>query len=90
MNICSVRDTFGESAITLNKLLGLDIKPSRFEIVSQESTGNYDEFYENKEMPGAKDEGDIQTIGFDGKGVPVIKNEAAKIQARLGKGGSEF
>ena len=86
MNICSVRDTFGESAITLNKLLGLDIKPSRFEIVSQESTGNYDEFYENKEMPGAKDEGEIQTIGFDGKGVPVIKNEAAKIQARLGKG----
>ena len=25
-------------------------------------------------------------VGFDGKGVPVIKKEAAKIKARLGKG----
>jgi hypothetical protein len=25
-------------------------------------------------------------LGFDGKGVPVIKKKAAKIKARLGKG----
>lgn len=87
MDLCSVRDGFGESAVTLNKLLGLDIKVSRFEIVSQESTNHYDEFYENhKETPSAKDEGELQVIGFDGKGVPVIKKEATKIQARLGKG----
>lgn len=86
MDLCSVRDTFGESAVTLNNLLGLDIKPSRFEIVSQESIEYYNEFYVNKEMPDVKDEGEIHTIGFDGKGVPVIKKEAAKIQARLGKG----
>ena len=37
-------------------------------------------------MPTSKNEGEIRVIGFDGKGVPVIKSEAAKIQSRLGKG----
>ncbi|EFK10981.1 conserved hypothetical protein [delta proteobacterium NaphS2] len=47
---------------------------------------SYDEFYESKEPPSPESEGSVQVIGFDGKGVPVIKQEAAKIQARLGKG----
>jgi hypothetical protein len=37
-------------------------------------------------VPVAESEGEIHTIGFDGKGVPIIKSEAAKIQSRLGKG----
>lgn len=86
MNLCSVRDTFAESATTLNTLLGLDIKASRFEIVNQESTGSYDKFYKNKAMPSAQEEGQIRVVSFDGKGVPVIKKEAAKIQSRKGKG----
>ncbi|EFK12163.1 conserved hypothetical protein [delta proteobacterium NaphS2] len=86
MDLLSIRDSFGESSCTLQKLLNLKIHPSRYEVVNQESSNSYDEFYESKEPPSPESEGSVQVIGFDGKGVPVIKQEAAKIQARLGKG----
>jgi hypothetical protein len=86
MNLLGIRDSFGEGSVTLDKLLGCGVSPSRFEVVSRESAKSYDDFYENKEVPRAESEGEIHTIGFDGKGVPIIKSEAAKIQARLGKG----
>jgi hypothetical protein len=86
MDLLSVRDSFGESSCTLQKLLNLKISPSRFEVVNHESSNSYDEFYENKEPTSSKSEGAIQVIGFDGKGVPVIKKEATQIKARLGKG----
>lgn len=86
MDLLSMRDSFGESSCTLQKLLNLKISPSRYEVVNQESSNSYDEFYESKASPSPESEGAIQVIGFDGKGVPVIKREAAKIQARLGKG----
>jgi hypothetical protein len=86
MNIFDIRDSFKESQISLNKLLGLEISQSRFEIVNRESAVNYDKFYDQKLVPNSETEGEIQILGFDGKGVPVIKKEAAKIKARLGKG----
>ena len=86
MDLLSIRDSFGESSVTLNKLLGSGVSPSRFEVVNRESANSYDEFYEDKQLPTPESEGAIQTIGFDGKGVPVIKSEAAKLQPRLGKG----
>ncbi|SLM29818.1 hypothetical protein MTBBW1_20015 [Desulfamplus magnetovallimortis] len=42
MNICNIRDSFKESQISLNKLLGLEISQSRFEVISRESAINYD------------------------------------------------
>jgi len=86
MDFLSLRDSFTESATVLDKILGSGIGASRFQIVNRESASSYDEFYENKELPAQESEGEIQVIGFDGKGVPVIKSEAAKIQPRLGKG----
>ena len=86
MDFLSLRDSFGEASVTLNKILGSGVSPSRFQVVNRESANSYDEFYENKELPTPESEGTIQVIGFDGKGVPIIKSEAAKIQARLGKG----
>ena len=86
MDLLSIRDSFGEAAATLYKLLGLEISPSRFEVVNGESANSYDGFYENKELPAPESEGKIRVIGFDGKGVPVIKSEAAKITGRPGKG----
>lgn len=86
MDFLSLRDSFGESATVLDKILGSGIGASRFEVVNRESASSYDEFYENKQPPPRESEGEIQVIGFDGKGVPVIKSEAAKIQPRLGKG----
>ena len=86
MDTLSIRDSFKESEITLSKLLGLKVSSSRFEVVNQESGKNYDRFYEKKELPSSDSEGVIQVVQFDGKGVPVIKKEAAKLKVRQGKG----
>jgi hypothetical protein len=86
MDYLSIRDSFNESGTTLEKVLGLKISPSRFEVVSQDSSTSYDQFYEQKPPPDPESEGDLQVFGFDGKGVPVIKREFSELKARLGKG----
>lgn len=86
MDILSIRDSFSEASVTIKKLLGLEISPSRVEVVNGGSASSYDGFYEKKELPVPESEGEIGVIGFDGKGVPVIKSEAAKLKARAGKG----
>ena len=86
MHHLSIRESFGESETSLEKLLGLKVSQSRFEVISQESSQNYDQFYLNKNPPDCDSEGDIQVLSFDGKGVPIIKKEAAKLKARIGKG----
>jgi len=86
MDLCSIRESFEESSETLQKNLGLDIKKSRFETIGRESINSYDVFYQNKDIPASESEDDIQVVGFDGKGVPVIKSESAKLKGRLGKG----
>jgi hypothetical protein len=86
MNLCTIRDSFGESNETLINLLGIEISQSCLETVNRESSSKYDEFYDQKDVPDPQSEGQLQVLEFDGKGVPVIKSEAAKIQSRLGKG----
>lgn len=86
MNTLSIRDSFKESNITLATLVGLEVSASRFETISQESDTDYDEFYEKKQLPDPESEGELQVSQFDGKGVPMIKKEAAQLKARQGKG----
>ncbi len=86
MDFLSIRDSFDEAALSLKNFFGLDISASRFEVISQDTHTSYDEFYETKPIPAAESEGEIQALSFDGKGVPMIKREAVKLKARLGKG----
>ena len=87
MDLLSIRDSSGEASVALDRILKSGISPSRFEeVVNWGSANSYDEYYKNKELPTPDSEGELQVIGFDGKGVPVIKSEAAKIQSRSGKG----
>ncbi len=86
MDTLSIRDSFKESEITLSKLLGLKVSSGRFEVVNRDTGKHYDKFYEGKKLPLSDSEGAIQVVQFDGKGVPVIKKEAAKLKARQGKG----
>jgi len=86
MDLFSIRHSFNESQLSLEKLLGLKVSKSRFEVISRESSVSYDSFYATKDVVPSNKEGAIEALGFDGKGVPVIKSEAAKIQGRLGKG----
>ena len=47
----------------------------------------YEAYYAHKQMlPQVEKHEDYTVVSFDGKGVPMIKKEAAKIKARLGKG----
>ena len=88
MDHLSIRESFQGSAGTLSRLLGIQVSASRFEVVSQDSISQRgdEHFYADKAPPCPEQEGDIQVLGFDGKGVPVIKEEAARLKARLGKG----
>ena len=86
MDLFSIRDSFGEAVISLESMLGIKVSQSRVEAVNRESPLHYDEFYKDKELPDPKTEGKVTVASGDGKGVPVIKKEAAKIQARLGRG----
>ena len=86
MDYLSVRDGFAESKATLEKVLGLKISSSRFEVVARDTSTSYDEFYEQKSPPSPECEGEFQVLSFDGKGVPVIKRELTELKARLGKG----
>lgn len=61
---------------------------SRFEVVNQDSITHqeYEQFYAEKKPPSSEQEGSIQVLGFDGKGVPMIQAEAMKLTARSGNG----
>jgi hypothetical protein len=88
MDHLSIRNVFKESEVTLTKLLGIQVSASRFEVVNQASITHheYEQFYAEKKPPSSEQEGAIQVLGFDGKGVPMIKAEAMKLTARSGKG----
>mgnify|MGYP006979321063 CR=1 FL=1 len=86
MDIFTVRDSHAECSKTIKHIFGIDLSVSRIELISQESSTSYDEFYEHKTMPLPETEGSIQAISFDGKGVPVIKRELTELKGRLGKG----
>jgi hypothetical protein len=81
-----IRDTFGESQFSLEKLLGLKISTDTLEKITDGTSQHYDKYYETKELPVPETEGEILAVGFDGKGVPVIKRETAELKARYGKG----
>jgi hypothetical protein len=86
MNILSIGNSYEESSALSERLLGVKVYGNRFEAVSGAGGMSYDQFYSDKDMPSALEEGEINVVSFDGKGVPVIKSEACKLSGRLGKG----
>lgn len=82
----SIRDPYGQSFETFERFFDIGISASRFEVIAQAGCTSYDEFYEHKPPPLPETEGNIQVVQLDGKGVPIIKREAAELKARLGKG----
>jgi hypothetical protein len=88
MDHLSIRESFADADVTLATLLGVQVSVSRFEVVNQASVthDSYAQFYAEKPPPSPGKEGAIQVLGFDGKGVPMIKREIAHLKARLGKG----
>ncbi|QTA93066.1 Uncharacterized protein dnm_091630 [Desulfonema magnum] len=67
MDILCIRNTFEESSVSLEKLMGIKVYSNRFESVSRETYMNYDQYYGQKEPPEKNDEGSINVIGSDGR-----------------------
>ena len=77
---------FREGSKYLEEFFGLEISESVLIDLAEEAGEDYDAFYEVHNPPEPESEGEIQVASFDGKGVPMIRKEAAKLKARLGKG----
>ena len=86
VNDCTSAGPFREAVRHMRKWVGQVVWEHSAETISRESSENYDGFYQDKPAPVATPEGDILVASFDGKGVPMIKKEAAKLQAKLKKG----
>ena len=77
---------FQEGVRHINKWIGVSISDFTAEQITQESSNNYEAFYASKPIPPAAPIEDHLVVSLDGKGVPMIKKEAAKIKAKLRKG----
>ena len=87
VNWLNINRAYGDTVAFLRKFLGLHLSVSAVETISQESASPYEAYYEvKKAVPHPDPVGELTVVSFDGKGVPMIKKEAAKIQAKLGKG----
>lgn len=86
MTLFAVEHPFKESAGWFEQLFDLDVAESVLIDVAKEAPQDYDAFYTQQPPPAEESEGEIVVVSVDGKGVPLIKAEAAKLQARLGKG----
>jgi len=86
MTLFAVEHPFKESAGWFDQLFDLDVAESVLIEVAKEAPQDYEAFYSQQSAPSEESEGEIMVVSVDGKGVPMIKAEAAKLQAKLGKG----
>lgn len=83
---CTRGQPFHEAVRHMKKWVGQVVWEHSSEMISRESSRSYDDFYKQKAPTSRAPEGDIVVASFDGKGVPMIKKEAAKLKAKPGKG----
>lgn len=81
----AVEQPFRETGTLFDHFFDLQVAESVVLNVTLEAQDDYDAFYEAKPPPPVQEE-QILAVGFDGKGVPLIKEEAAELKARLGPG----
>lgn len=81
----AVEQPFRETGTLFEDLFNLQVAESVVLKVALEAQDDYDAFYEAKPPPPISED-QILAVGFDGKGVPMIKEEAVKLKAKLGSG----
>jgi hypothetical protein len=86
MTLFAVEHPFKDSAGWFEQLFALELAESVLIEVTKEAHTDYDAFYTQEPPPAQETEGEILVVSVDGKGVPMIKAEAAKLQAKVGKG----
>ena len=86
MTVFAVEHPFKESASWFEQLFDLEVAESAVMAVAKEAPEDYEAFYGQRPLPSEDTEGALLVVSFDGKGVPMIKQEAAKLKAKLGTG----
>jgi hypothetical protein len=86
MTVFAVEHPFKESTGFFAQLFDLDVAESVLREVVQEAPQDYEGFYAQRPVPPEERAGEILVVSFDGKGVPMIKEEAVKLKAKLGTG----
>ena len=86
MTLFEVEHPFKESAGLFEQLFDLDVAESVLMEVAQEAPADYEGFYAQRPVPQEESEGALLVVSFDGKGVPMMKEEAVKLKAKLGTG----
>ena len=86
MTLFEVEHPFKESASWFEQLFDLEVAESVLMEVAQEAPADYEGFYAQRPVPAKDTEGELLVVSFDGKGVPMIKEEAVKLKAKLGTG----
>lgn len=86
MTLFEVEHPFKESSSWFEQLFDLDVAESVLMEVAKEAHEDYEGFYAQRSVPPEDTEGALLVVSFDGKGVPMIKEEAVKLTAKLGTG----
>jgi hypothetical protein len=86
MTVFAVEHPFKESAGFFAPLFDLEVAESVVMEVAQEAPQDYEAFYAQRPLCPEDTEGALLVVSFDGKGVPMLKAEAAKLKAKLGTG----
>jgi hypothetical protein len=86
MTVFAVEHPFQESAGFFAQLLDLEVAESVVMEVAQEAPQDYEDFYAQRPLSPEDTAGELLVVSFDGKGVPMLKEEAAKLKAKLGTG----
>jgi hypothetical protein len=86
-NLLNINGAYENASGLLKKFFGAKLSISALETISGESSDRYEDYYDLKNsLPKPERAEDYTVVSFDGKGVPMIKAEAAKIVAKQGKG----
>jgi len=86
MTLFEVEHPFKESAGFFAQLFDLEVAESVLMEVAKEAPQDYQDFYAQRPLSPEDTAGALLVVSFDGKGVPMIKEDAAKLKAKLGTG----
>ena len=86
MTMFAVEHPFKESASCFEPLFDLDLAESVLREVVQEAPEDDEAFSAQRPLAPEDTAGELLVVSVDGKGVPMVKEEAAQLKAKLGTG----
>ena len=78
-------EAYSHGSRLINKILNISLSVDSLERINKNSSTGYNDFYKDYRPIETKKE-EIVVLSFDGKGIPMTKEESVKIKAKNGKG----